>query len=596
MKLRTTLILLFATGALLALIGIFESRQPGTREKSALEVRPFASKTAGADEIEIERKGDTLRLLLRNGTWRIGQPFDDAADPDLVKQMLEAIPAVEWVETIKRDDLRREDIKRTGLGDASLKVTLRSKGAPLMQFALGASAALEGCVYASLPQHKDEFHIARTTLPTLLGRTGDEWRDPRLARLKIDDVQQFSINAGTGGMEFSRTPGKGWQIVKPIQTRASDERVNAIISALINLKVKPAKIALPAPTAGPDMPVLNVFFTGPGIAQPLELTLHPNADPSAEVQTQASNREGVFLASAKVGDFWKLQPNHLRDQNLVAVPKDQVTSLRIRSLANAEVVLDKQGETWMLKRFGQVEPANQDRVTKLFDALNAAQVREFLSDSATPTNLETWGLHQPLLSIEWQAGGKASVLQFGQGAAGVLTAHVVDEPFVYRVNTSLLNSIPPDSLRWRGTRIISASIFAARRIVLTEGDRPAVSLFHNPDDATWTASIAGRDVTSQLDKSLANQLLQKLVDFQAIDWSSDRSGAIMALRNPSLTIQLLLSTPGSPASEARPVTLSFAPLQPGMDTALYHGRKNEEPDTFLIPRELYHELVKTVVK
>lgn len=596
MKLRTTIFLLVATGALLTGIVLYERQQPGTKEQAVLETRPFAAVAAQADEIEIERRGDTLRLLLRNNTWRIGQPFEDAADPDLVKQILEAVPALEWVDTIKRDDLRREDLKRTGLGEAATKLTLRSKGAPAGQLSIGAASAIEGCVYAALPHRKDQFHIAKTTLPTILSRTDDEWRDPRMSRIKVDDIDQFVISAGTGGMEFTRTGGHSWQIAKPIKTRASDERVKAIISALVNLKIKPTKIMVPAPTAGADLPVMQVSLSGKNLAEPLVLTLHPNADPSAEVQVQASNREGVFLASAKVGDFWKLQPNHLRDQNLVAVPKDQVTSVRIRSLANAEVVLDKQGDTWMLKRFGQVEPANQDRITKLFEALNSSQVREFLSDSATATNLDTWGLHQPLLSIEWQAGGKSCVLQFGQGTSGILTARIADEPFVYRVNTALLNSVPPDSLRWRSTRVISASMFAARRIVLTEGDKPAVSLFYNPDDATWKASIASRDVTAQLDKARANQLLQKLVDFQASDWSSDRGGALVALKNPSLTIQLLLSAPGADPSAGKPTMLTFAPLQPGMDTALYHGRKNEDPDTFLITRDLYRELINTVVK
>ena len=594
MKLRTTILLLALTVGLLAFIFLHERRQPGTREREALATHPYSFSPGDADEIEITRKDDTLRLLSRNGQWTIGQPFEDPADPDLVKQILESIPALEWVEKLERDQLKKEDLKRVGLGDAAIKLIVRSKGAPLAQFSLGAAAPLEGCAYASIAGDKESIFVARTGLPTLLARIDDEWRDPKLVRLKAEDISRFAINAGSGSMEFTREKGRPWRIVKPIQTRGSDDRVNAVITAFLNLKVKPARITTPAPTAGPELPVMTVTLEGPSLARPVVLTFHPNADPTGEVQTEASNREGVFLASAKVNDFWKLQPNHLRDQNLVAIPKDQISSLRIRSQAHAEVVLDKQGENWMLKRFGTVEPANQERVTKLIDSLNTAQVRDFLSDAGT--NLETWGLHQPFLSIEWGQEGTTKVLEFGQGAEGVLTARVTDEPFIYRVGTSLLSSIPPDSLRWRGTKILNESIFAARRIIVAEGDRPALTLFHNPDDTSWTGSFAGRDVTSQIDKAKANQLLQKLVEFQVSDWNSDRSSALQALKNPTLTVQLLLKPPGSPDAVNRAVTLTFAPLQPGMDTALYHGRKDQDPDTFLISRDLYHELIKPVVK
>src|SRR5205814_259597 len=185
----------------LAYIFIQEHRQPTTREKIALDSHPFQFNPTDADEIEIERKDDSLRLLLRNGSWRIGHPFDDPANPDLVKQVLEAVPAPEWVQTIERKDLRKEDLRRTGLGEDAVMITVLRKGALLAQVICGAPAALEGCSYASVSSHQDVIHVAKTTLPALLGRPDEEWRDPTLVRLKPEDIRHFSMNAATGGME-----------------------------------------------------------------------------------------------------------------------------------------------------------------------------------------------------------------------------------------------------------------------------------------------------------------------------------------------------------------------------------------------------------
>ena len=598
MKFRTTIILLLLTGALVAFIFIREHHQPTTKEKISQDSRPFQFSPADADEIQIERKDDTLHLVLRDGTWRINRPFEDFADPELIKQLLESLSAVEWIETLERKDLRKEDFKRTGLGDDSVTIDVRAKGKLLAAANWGGPAALEGCVYASLPSQTNLIRVAKTSLPSLLGKTNDEWRDPKLVRLKRENISRLTFNAGSGSMEFTRAAGQPWQFVRPLQTRANDQRVNQVLNALLNLDVKPAKNGARVPAAAVDVPEMTITLEGAGLAKPVLVTLNPNADVATEVLLQADHREGVFMGASKVPDFWHLRPIDLRSRDLVRIPPDQATALRIRSLIDAEVVLDKQGATWMLNRFGKKEPANQERVTRLIETLNATQVRDFLSDAGT--NLEPWGLHQPFLSIEWQAAGKTSILEFGQGPEGILTARVRDEPFIYSASTmhngsNLFSAIPTDSLRWRSTKVINVTIFAVRRITVAEGDKPAMTLMHHPDASSWTANIAERDVTSLLDKSRANQLLQKLAEFQASDWNADRAGAIAALKNPTLTIQLLIASPGEPDSAARPVTLTFAPLQPGMDTAIYHGRKDQEPDTFFISRDLYRELTAPVV-
>jgi hypothetical protein len=594
MKVSTTLVLLILTGALLVFVFVQERRQPGTREKMALEKKPFALQAAEADEIEIEHKEGRLRLQKQAGTWNIVHPFQDPADLDLVKKCLEAVPAIEWVDTVERDDLRRNDQRRTGLGEDAVKLTVRRNGGALAQINIGAPAALEGCVYASQPSDKDEVHVARTTLPALLAKTDDEWRDSKLVRLRPETLRRISIVSTAGAMEFARPADGPWHMVKPIQTRASEDALKAVVITLATMKVKPSRNATPTPGPGADAQPTVITFENEGAPKPTVIKLHSNADPSGEAQVQASHRDGVFLAPAEFNAL-KFEPNALRDQHLVSIPKDQVTALRITTLNSPEVVLDKQGDVWFLKRFGgKGELANQERVSRLFATLNSAQVREFLSDAAA--SLDPYGLHQPFLSIEWRIGDKKTALQFGQGTDGILTARVTDEPFIYRARTELLNAIPTDSLRWKSTKIVNASIFAAQRIVVAEGDRPPIALVHNPADSSWTASVAGRDVTAQIDHTRANQLLQKLVNFEAADWNSSRGEALAALKNPSLTIRLVLANPLDPAAQPKPVTLSFAPLQPGMDTSVYHGRKDEEPDTFIITRDLYHDLITPVVR
>ncbi|MFZ4767431.1 MAG: DUF4340 domain-containing protein, partial [Roseimicrobium sp.] len=586
--------LLLLVAGLGGFIAFWEVKQPDTKARLTMEVRPFAFTPAEVDLVEVVTKDETTRLLRKGDEWSIGQPFEDRADPDLVKKLLDSILDLEWLETVERKDMRREDFRRTGLVDSAVEVTVRKGGRSVAQCRLGAAAPIEGAFYLSRPAENDELHLAKTTLPEIVRRSATDWRDPRLLRLKAEDVERFAISAGSGGMEFSRKPGQMWQLVKPLETRASDDRVTAVLASVLSLKATAAKGAVPAPDAGADLPVMTIALSGGRIAPPVQLTLYPNVDASAEVHAAVSDRRGLFLAKARANDYWKLLPNHLRDQNLARIPSGAVVEVRIRSANFGEVVLDRKADTWLLSRFGKQEPANQQRVKKLFDTLNTAQVRDFLSDTAS--SLAPFGLEVPLLTVEWTIGEKRTAMLFGQATDGTLTAKQSDEPFIYRVGSSVLNSLPPDSVRWRGTRVVDASIFAVRRIIIAEGDRPSITLHYDADNGTFTAHTAGRDVTAQLDTASANQLLQKLVNFEVADWSSDRSAALATLRNPSLTVQILLADPAAPNADAVPLTLSFAPTQPGMDTALYHGRRDGEPDTFLLSREAYRALLVPLLK
>src|SRR5262249_37711951 len=162
----------------------------------------------------------------------------------------------------------------------------------------------------------------------------------------------------------------------------------------------------------------------------------------------------------------------------------------------------------------------------------------------------------------------------------------------YHINQAVLTSIPPDSARWRSLAVLNLSIFSIHRIVISELAKPATILGYDPDNATWSAEIAGKNGTSLLVQPLANDLLHKICNFQAADWVSNRSQAYQALLQPSLTVQLLVTDPQKRGSPPTPLTLIFAPTTPGMDTAVYHGRIEGDPETFLITREHYHQMTK----
>jgi hypothetical protein len=393
--------------------------------------------------------------------------------------------------------------------------------------------------------------------------------------------------------------------VKPLSTRGSKERIGELVSTLLNLEVKEA-VEGPNGNAGK-----KAAATGSGLAAAelkitvvvkdmemasYEITLQKPAKDASETTATASNRKPVFTVLSKsLNDLWA-QPNDLRDRMLARINEEPVTEIQITSDAFPTVNLRKQSDSWFLQRHGKLEPANGDRVARFFDALNNHSIVEFTADSAS--NLALFGLDMPFLTASWtEAGRKPMKLLFGKSAADPhFFAKYEDEPSVYRIDASLLPSIPVDGIKWKGLGALRFTQFALRKISTSIGTAPPIILVYDPTTAQWTGTMAGRDVTPLIDRVKADRRAGVLAKFNVQDWATDRTDAIQALKAPAARVTVTLGEPGKNTGPTRDIVLSFSPTQPGVETAFYFGQVEGDPDVFYVNRSALMELVAPVWK
>ena len=611
MRLPTTFVLLLLTGAF-GWLAFRDASMPAPsveREKVL-----FDFDRAAATKIEIASKDLTIELNKHDGSWWVGPPVSDRANSNAVDLLLGFLTKMENVETIKPAEATKDWIKHAGLNGTSINLKVSSADGTLASCRVGARGALENSLYMAREKEKggESIHAARYEARTkgdpsdaqkpdllaLISAPAEAWRDPALLRMKAESVKRLTFSAGTGLMEFKRAKSdEMWELVKPLRTRASHERVNAVLAALLHLQAKPAPnkpvVAAPA-NATTALPSMKVVIEAGGISKPVELTLQPGTDGEADIPVTVSNRPGAFVVPAKAAMIWKLQPNDLRDPHLAKVDAEKVMNIRIRSAAHPEVKLSKQGGVWMLTRFGKMAPANQERVQRLFTELNAAQVREFAADVAN--NVEPFGLQQPFLELEWSEGGPSALLKFGMNTESRVFCKLEHEPFIYRVNPSLLSAMPSDGLKWQGLNVLNQSTLTFRRIIITEGAAPPLTLEYNPQTGAWSGTIAGEDITAKIVKEKAEALLGKLANFTAETWVTDRTEGYEALKNPTLTVQMFVTDPLKPDAPPAPRTILIAPTNPNVNVTTYYGRLDNEPDLFLITRDQYREIIAPVVK
>lgn len=610
MRLRSTLLLLFLVAILGAVILGIERYLPTTRELQEMKKGPVRFDRGKITQIEIDSSGgDGVTLSWDGAQWWVRRPFNDLADPDKVARLLTELTSIGWINRLHQDEFDANEWSKTQLEKPRHTVRLSSGSDQVLNLALGALSPVEGSHYISLAPLKggDEAaqYVARTTLPDLLKTSPSDWRDAKLLRLPVDVILNVRLVQASGQIEIARAnPKAPWMLVKPLSTRASNERVGELLATLLNLTIKDAAdpaSAVKTPTsktAGNDLDPqeLKVSITVKGLPVPFEITLNKPAAQENETRAQASYRKPLYtIISKSFADLWS-QPNDLRDRKLARIDKEIVTVVDISSALHPAIHLEKKKDSWFLKRHNRLEPANGDRVIKFFEALNTFDILEYTSDSAS--NLIPYGLDNPFMTASWDdAGAKPQKLLFGTNKESTdFFAKYDSEPSIYRIDASILPSIPQEATKWKGLGALRFTQFSLRQISLAAGTAPPVLLKYDPLTAQWTGERAGKDITAQIDRVKADKLAGELAKFNVQDWAGDVTNAISALQKPALRVVVTLGEPGTNTGPTRDTILNFAPTQEGMDTTLYFGQVQGDPDVFYIARSSLLKILAPVFK
>lgn len=610
MRLRSTLLLLLLVALLGAVILGIERYLPTTRELIEMKKGPVRFERNKITQIEIDSSGgDGVTLSWDGAQWWVRRPFNDLADPEKVAKLLTELTAIGWINRLHQEEFDADEWDKTQLEKPRHTVRLSSGSALVLNLSLGALSPIEGSHYVGLSPVKESdeaaHYVARTILPDLLKATPNDWRDAKLLRLPADVILNVRLAQASGQIEIARAnPKAPWMLVKPLSTRASNERVGELLATLLNLTIKdaadPASAVKtpPVATAGTELDnqELKVSISVKGIDTPFEITVNKPAVKALETRAQASYRKPLYTITSKSFDNLWSQPNDLRDRKLARIDKEIVTVVDVTSALHPAIHLEKKNNSWFLKRHNRLEPANGDRIFKFFEALNNFDILEYTSDSAS--NLTQYGLDNPFMTASWDdAGAKPQKLMFGTNAESTdFFAKYENEPSIYRVDATILPSIPQEAIKWKGLGALRFTQFSLRQISLAAGTAPPVVLKYDPTNAQWTGERAGQSITAQIDRVKADKLAGELAKFNVQDWAGDVTNAIAALKNPALRVIVTLGEPGSNAGPTRDMILNFAPTQEGMDTTLYFGQVQGDPDVFYIARSSLLKILAPVFK
>src|SRR6267143_1293718 len=536
MKWKTTLILFLIAAAVWAYLFFVERNRPGTVEATQRAQNVVNFSRDKINGLVIQNGDDKIDIRRHDDKWRLEVPIKDQADGSVVNNLLSELESWQKDAAISAKEMEADKNKLAdyGLANPKQRLKLVGPGAPPEIF-FGKDAALEGKMYVRFENSKETF-LANQSVKKAIDKKPEDFRDRKLTDLIMAQVVRVVLKTSAGEMELQKK-GDHWDILKPLHTRADDQKVSDLIAQVTTARIQQF--------VADDRGDLHPY----GLAEPHgSLTLFAQDDKSAgrtdssrgeqgqtlqiggpatagekekdQVYVRFSPRGFVYTLPKKIEEILNSKPNDLRDRHLVRIDTKILDRLTIDFPGKGKTVFARKDETWTIASRNNA-PANSGEIRRLIDRLQNEQVTKFVEDVAS--NLPKYGLDKPQLIVtfssfasentaETKAGEQpfASVA-FGKVEGDSVYARVGDEPFVVAVRRGLLDQIFTDPLQWQELSIFNFKPEQIHRVTVTTDKEFALVRGAN-NQWSWAK------VTGLINQTNVQSLLNTLATLHAVHW------------------------------------------------------------------------------
>src|SRR2546423_1790468 len=236
MKWKTTLILFVLATAVFVYLLFVERNRPGTQEAAQQAQNVVNLDREKINGLVIQNGDDKIDIRRHDGKWRLEIPIKDQADSSVVNNLLQELENWQKDAAISAKEMEADKSKLADYGLANPKLRLKLLGldAPPEIF-FGKDAALEGKMYVRFENSK-ETYLANQSVKKAIDKKPEDFRDRKLTDLIMAQVVRVVLKTAPGEMELQKKSDH-WEIVKPLHTRADDQKVNDLIAQVTTARI-----------------------------------------------------------------------------------------------------------------------------------------------------------------------------------------------------------------------------------------------------------------------------------------------------------------------------------------------------------------------
>ncbi len=530
MRFKLTVILVLFNIALFGVIFYLE-KEAASEYRFAREHRlvlaPGLVQEADSLQIEGSQLPQKWVMTRKANEWFLTEPVQWPANYFAVNRILNQLKFLEWETRFSVDEVKKSgrSLADYGLDEPKAVLTIRRNEEDTL-ITIGESTQIGNRLYILSPDQTEVYVINRELLDSI-SIDLEELRSQKIFDIPLFEVRSISMQKTTNqlnpAMRLTRGPD-GWKFEAPIQIAADSQRVEAVINNLNGLSVISFHSPDPA-TQGLNNPSIRLTIEGNNRR---EMILLGNSVPAEngplQYYAKLADSPTVFTVPAAPFDtLWETQEN-LRDKNFLSFDPRELTAIEI-GLSELNVTLQKlETGAWrvlQMKAGGGLDSWTADpKVTAdVIKELAEVEAQRFVSNAPSASDLKNYGLNEPQRKIVLRTGTEKTLLLGDIDVnENLIYAKLDTEPFVYKVETSLLHLLKVSALHYR-QRVLEEQPRAARiqSILLSnlEEDNTLLEWSIEPSSETWTDILKDRP---EEEREAVLSLVENLRRFEVKDY------------------------------------------------------------------------------
>jgi hypothetical protein len=389
MRFRTTILLLLVLVGLGAYVYFVEYPKA---EQEAKKKTLFEFKADDATQVTLDY-GDHKIVLKKSGNdWRITEPIDAPADATTVKNLVSAIADCE----VKRDlKDASADLSLYGLAKPFVTVTVKLGDKDLPAFMVGKNTPVGFSTYVQRADDK-KIQLANSAFRSGMDKKVKDLRDKTIIDFADADVQQLDVSGGGKQLQLAQKDDK-WSITQPAAYAADGSSVRSFLSTLRSMRATDFPDDHPSDLSayGLDNPQLQIsLHLGKDNAEKSILVGKEND--KKELFVQRGGQPTVYTVSDWVLRDLNKTVADFRDKTLLALDRDNISAIDLKRKDGSHVKLvHGANKQWQVEGV-EGKPA-ETTITQYVTDLHDLKGYEIAADQ--PTNLSSFGLDQPLLTL-----------------------------------------------------------------------------------------------------------------------------------------------------------------------------------------------------
>ncbi len=390
--------------------------------------------------IQIKNGDQSFRIQPGADGWILDAATRDTASPEAVAAIFRAALETPVLDRIDASEIQTdENLAAYGVRKSSLQLDF--KGDRPLALLFGKTGADGNRTYVSFENSKTVYLIP-DHLGRLISSPPDTFRDKRLAVFDPERVRRIEIRRGLSTLELENK-GRGWRIVKPLDTAADDTAVRDLLEIWNKARLSAFEIPATAPQAA-SQPAetraeIRIFSEG---AETPQVVSFGEPLPDGLVAAKIQPRSLTVAVPAELEKSTALDLDQLRDRSLARLNPDLVDLIRIRH-TDRLVEIQRIPAGWSV---------SSDRIAALFRSLSDTKARRYAL--ATPAELAACGLDQSPTRLEFLSvlsentpealAGEHPVLRLAIGPAqhdGSVPVHIEGTPEIAFVPAEFLKTL-----------------------------------------------------------------------------------------------------------------------------------------------------------